>query len=266
MPTKLLSVPPAGLLLAVLTLFASDARSLRAEDVYVTGWAGTAMNYCPPSCPYNLGTSTRSTSVSIACPVPRDRTVFGAATNAAWAVTPTLTNYPGLYRIFVTKGTATSCPTDLVVLVTATGGDLADVTGTAQTNFTTTAFQGTNSVNSWTLVGYLTNRIAQPSVTFTYASGGVSRFYMDAVDFQSVETTTGAATPASITEIHYGNPLTISGTGPVSHLFALVSSTNAARTLNQWAREQTNSAGTGSFTFSVAPGTAKAQFFRVISE
>ena len=66
--------------------------------------------------------------------------------------------------------------------------------------------------------------------------------------------------------IHYGNPLTISGTGPVSHPFALVSSTNAARTLKQWTREQTNSAGTGSFTFSVAPGTAKAQFFRVISE
>ena len=266
MPTKLLPIAPAGLLLAVLALFTSEAQSLRAEDVYVTGWAGTAMNYCPPSCPYNLGTSTRSTSVSIACPVPRDRTVFGAATNAAWAVTPTLTNYPGAYRIFVTKGTSTSCPADLLVQVTAAGGDLADASGTAQTSFPTTAFQGTNSVNSWTLVGYLTNKVAQPSVTFAYASGGVSRFYMDAVDFQSVEPTTGAATPASITEIHYGNPLTISGTGPVNHPFALVSSTNAARPLNQWTREQTNSAGTGSFTFSVAPGTPKAQFFRVISE
>jgi hypothetical protein len=192
--------------------------------------------------------------------------VFGAATNAAWAVTPTLTNYPGVYRIFVTKGTATSCPADLLVLVTATGGDLADATGTPQTSFTTTAFQGTNSVDSWTLVGYLTTRIAQPSVTFAYASGGVSRFYMDAVDFQSVDVTTGAATPACITEIHYGNPFTISGTGPVSHPFALVSSTDAARALSQWTREQTNSAGTGSFSFSVARGTAKAQFFRVISD
>jgi len=145
---KPLSAIPAGLLLAVLALFASEARSLRAEDVYVTGWAGTVMNDCPPSCPYNLGTSTRSTLVSIACPVPRDRTVFGAAANAAWAVTPTLTNYPGVYRIFVTKGTSTSCPADLMVQVTATGGDSADAGGLAQTNFTTTVFQGTNSVNS----------------------------------------------------------------------------------------------------------------------
>jgi hypothetical protein len=74
--------------------------------------------------------------------------VFGAAANAAWAVTPTLTNYPGVYRIFVTKGTSTSCPADLMVQVTATGGDSADAGGLAQTNFTTTVFQGTNSVNS----------------------------------------------------------------------------------------------------------------------
>jgi hypothetical protein len=116
------------------------------------------------------------------------------------------------------------------------------------------------------LVGYLTNKIAWPTVTFTYASGGVTRFYMDAVDFQSVDGTTVAASPAGITGIHYGNPLTISGTGPVSRPFALLSSTNAARALNQWTREQTNRAGTGSFTFSVAPGTVTAQFFRVISE
>jgi hypothetical protein len=171
-----------------------------------------------------------------------------------------------VYRILVTKGTAASCPEDLLVEVTATGGDLADATGTAQTNFLTTAFQGTNSLNSWTLVGYLTNKVAQPTVTFAYASGGASRFYMDAVDFQTVDATPGTDAPVRITEIHYGNPLIISGTGPMSHPFALASSTNAASALNQWTREQTNSAGTGSFTFSVPPGTVKARFFRVISQ
>jgi hypothetical protein len=263
---KPLSAPLTGLLLAVLALLASDTTPLKAEDVYVTAYFGSAFNTCPPSCAYNLGATYLSSSVSIACPFARNHSVYGSLTNSGWAITPTLTNNPGVYRIFVTKGTSTSCPADLLVQVTATGGDLADANGAAQTSFPTTAFQGTNSVNSWTLVGYLTNSIEQPTVTFAYASGGVTRFYMDAVDFQSVDAATGAATPASITGIHYGNALTISGTGPVSHPFALLSSTNAARALNQWTREQTNSAGTGSFTFSVAPGTVTAQFFRVISE
>ena len=256
----------AGLMLAVLAFHAACTLSLRAEDVYVTTYLGTVYNGCPPSCAYNLGTSYLSLSVSIACPVPRNHSVYGSLTNSAWAVTPTLTNHPGVYRIFVTKGTATSCPADLLVQVTATGGDLSDATGTAQTMFTTTAFQGTNSVNSWTLVGYFTNKIEHPTVTFAYAGGGVSRFYMDAVDFQSVDVTTGAATPPSITEIHYGNPLTISGTGPVSHPFALVSSTNATKALDQWTPEQTNTDNTGSFTFSLAPGTDNARFFRIVTQ
>ena len=71
---------------------------------------------------------------------------------------------------------------------------------------------------------------------------------------------------ARITQILYGNPCTIAGTGPVSHPFALVSSTNVAKTLDQWDREQTNTAGTGAFTFSVTPGAAKTRFFRVITQ
>ena len=74
------------------------------------------------------------------------------------------------------------------------------------------------------------------------------------------------ATPAKITRILYGNPLTISGTGPVSHPFALVSSTNVAKAMNLWTPEQTNSANMGSFSFSVIPGTPKAKFFRVITQ
>jgi hypothetical protein len=45
-----------------------------------------------------------------------------------------------------------------------------------------------------------------------------------------------------------------------------VSSTDAAKALNQWTAEQTNTAGTGTFSFSLTPGTAKAKFFRVITQ
>ena len=63
-----------------------------------------------------------------------------------------------------------------------------------------------------------------------------------------------------------GNPLTISGTGPVSRPFALVSSSNAGKPLSQWTPELTNTAGTGSFNFTVTPGAANARFFRVITQ
>jgi len=258
--------PAATALVSLLALLISSATSIHAEDVYVTGWLGTMINGCPPSCAYNLGTGLYSYSVSTACPVARDKTLFGASKTAGWAVTPKLGTYPGVYRILVTKGTGTDCPVDLVVHMTATGGALADADGTAQTIVPTTAFQGTNSVNSWTLVGYITNTIAEPTINFAYASGGVSRFLMDAVDFQSLGGSTNPTTPAKITQVHYGNPITLSGTGPISHPFALVSSTNAAEALNQWTPEQTNSAGIGSFSFSVVPGLEKARFFRVLTQ
>jgi hypothetical protein len=53
---------------------------------------------------------------------------------------------------------------------------------------------------------------------------------------------------------------------PVSHPFALVSSTNVAKALDLWTPEQTNPAGTGTFSFSLTPGTAKARFFRVLTQ
>jgi GH25 family lysozyme M1 (1,4-beta-N-acetylmuramidase) len=105
------------------------------------------------------------------------------------------------------------------------------------------------------------------SVAFT--SNGSMAFVLDSQNGLmayelSVKTTPSLA--ARITQILYGNPLIISGTGPVSHPFALVSSTNVAQALNLWTPEQTNSAGTGSFSFSVAPGTVKAKFFRVVTQ
>ncbi|PWU14452.1 MAG: hypothetical protein C5B50_17275 [Verrucomicrobia bacterium] len=74
------------------------------------------------------------------------------------------------------------------------------------------------------------------------------------------------ATPATITHIAYGNPVVVSGVGPASHPFVLISSTNIFTPYPQWTSEQTNTALTGSFSFNVAPGTAKSKFFRIITQ
>jgi hypothetical protein len=263
---KHLSPPLAERLLAVLALLACGAVSLSAEDVYVTSYIAGGPNTCGPSCPYGFVTTTPVPNYSIACPIIRTHCLSGSGNTAAWKVTPTLANSHGTYTISVTKCDAAECSPDIILNMTTTGGALADANGTAQTTVPTTAFQKTNSVNSWTLVGYLTNNTNQPDVTFTYASGDISRFFMDAVRFQSVGVLTNPAMPARITQILYGNPFTISGTGPVSHPFALVSSTNVAKALNLWTQEQINPAGTGSFTFSVTRDTAKTRFFRVITQ
>ena len=150
--------------------------------------------------------------------------------------------------------------------MTTTGGALADTTGATQTTIPTTAFQKANSTNCWTLVGYIANTTNQPDVTFAYAGGNATRFYMDAILFQSVDATPTPAPSTRITQILYGNPVTISGTGPVSHPFALFSSTNPVNALNQWTPEQTNTDATGTFSFSLTPGSAKARFFLVLTQ
>jgi hypothetical protein len=248
-------------MLAVLTF---GAAPLPAEDVCVTSYTGGSQTDCNPSCPYDFDTVIAVPNFSSACLVGRNHCRAGTGTNGVWMVVPTLATAHGTYRVFVTKCQADDCSPDIMVSMTTTGGALADANGTAQTSVLTTAFQKTNSVNTWTLVGYITNSTTQPNVYFAYASGTAARFYMDAVDFQSV--ITNPATPARITQILHSNAVTISGTGPLSHPFALVSSTDAAKALYQWTPEQTNTAGTGTFTFSLTPGTAKAKFFRVITQ
>ena len=192
--------------------------------------------------------------------------MFGISASATWTVTPTLGASSGAYKVYVSKAGATDCPADLLVRIVATSGcTLYDTNGVAApSGVDTSAFQAGASVNVWTAVAIITNTSAMPTITFSVASGGYSKWYMDEVRFENL--TTSTATPATITQIRYGNPILISGTGPVSHTFALVSSTNVAKALNLWTPEQTNTAGTGSFTFSVTPGTAKGRYFRVITQ
>ena len=262
-----LSPPTSRPLLAAVALFAFITTSLRAEDVIVTGCVGSSFNACPPSCPNSLGTTTLSSSASAAIPAgaPRSKSMFGITNTATWAVTPTLGTSPGAYRVYVSKGATVSCSPDIHVRIVATSGcTLADTNYAAQTEIDTPAFQQEASLNVWTPVAVITNSSKTPTITFSYASGGYSRWYMDEVRFENLAVAT--ATPARITQLLRGNPLTIAGTGPVSHPFALVSSTNAEKPLNQWTREQTNGAGTGTFVFNVTPGTEKARFFRVITQ
>lgn len=253
-------------LLAALSLLAFSITALRAEDVYVTGWVGAALNWCPPSCPSNLGTSSRSLYVSAACPVSRDHAVYSITSTASWGVTPTLSNSAGVYKIFVTKGTSTSCPTDLLVNMTATGGALADASGVPQTTVPTTAFASTNSVNTWTLVGYLTNNTAHPTVTFAYASGGCSRWYMDAVYFQSVQTG-GTAPVTNVSVAASGGNLRITYSGGAASQFVLVATNNLAAPPNSWPVVATTN-GTTPATFSLPLDNtpANSMFYRIRSQ
>jgi hypothetical protein len=266
---KSLFPPSTRSLLALLALLAFGAVSLQAEDVIVTGCVGAALNTCPPSCPADLGSSgTLSAAVSAAIPAgeARSKTMFGKSSLATWTVTPTLRASPGAYKVYVSKGANSSCASDIHVKIVATSGCmLYDTNGVAApTGVDTPAFQRDASIDVWTPVAIITNSSATPTITFSWASGGFDRWYMDEVRFENLAP--GTATPARITQILYGNPITISGTGPVSHTFALVSSTNAAKALNQWTPERTETAGNGSFTFSITPGAAKARFFRVITQ
>jgi hypothetical protein len=183
----------ARLLLAVLALLALDTVSLQAEDVIVTStldWIGTA-NSCPPSCCDNLGTTTTSSTYSTATPAgiaPR-KTRFGVSSLATWAVTPTLACSASAYKVYVSKGTTGSCPTDILVRIVATSGcTLFDTNGVVvPSGIVTRAFQKDASVNVWTLVAIITNSSATPTITFSWASGGFNRWYMDEVRFGGLD-------------------------------------------------------------------------------
>jgi len=266
---KSLYSPSAGLLLAVLAFVAFGAVPLQAEDVIVTACSNDsgALTPCPPSCCANLGTSTTSAWYSTATPAgiaPR-KSRYANSSLATWTITPTLGTTSGAYKVYVSKGAASDCSADLVVRIVATSDcALYDTNGVAAASgVNTPAFRQGASVNVWTPVCIITNTSATPTITFSWASGSASKWYMDEVRFESLGAST--ATPARITQILYGDPVTISGTGPVSHTFALISSTNAAKALNLWTPEQTDGTGNGAFNFSIAHGAEKTRFFRVIT-
>jgi hypothetical protein len=274
---------------SVSAFLALAAASLRADDVFVTSMIGPAsgeIGACPPSCTTG-SVGSGSSALSSAFPEPvipfnARRTRYGYTNDCAWAVTPmdiTQTSSSGtwtfqslrcldLWEIFITKGMSLGCSSNLVVNMTVDAATtLYASPDDPVTSLSLYQFQAHQPNNVWIPVGYIRNTTPNPTVTFTYASGTISksdRWYMDAVWFHSI--CWYSPRPARITNIIYGNPIIISGTGAVEHYFALVSSTNAAQALNLWTREQTNTARMGLFTFSVTPGTENARFFRVITQ
>jgi len=96
---------------------------------------------------------------------------------------------PGLYGIYVTQNNLKSGSTNLIVNMTATGGILSDVSGKQQASIPLTVFQAGQPVHAWIRVGYISNFVSNPTISFTYASGTLSpsaRWYMDAVRFQGL--------------------------------------------------------------------------------
>ena len=123
---------------------------------------------------YAPGSSAKSTAPGC---TPGIGSRFGYGLTPAFAVSPILTG--SVYSVEVTIPASSASP-DMVVNVSAIGGTLSANS--------TIAFRNT-ALNTWKLVGYLTNNagITNPSITFAYASGVSNstsgRFYADAVRF-----------------------------------------------------------------------------------
>lgn len=200
-------------------ILALSAASLPAEDVFVTAFKGTVAagsdnTPCPPSCTTGTVSATGAGSPSTATPYPvippsGRRMRFGSADGCTWSVTPTdttlipasgspyynftsLQHTPGLYKIYVTKG-STSQASNLVVKMTADGGTLFDASSNAAPagvdGITLFAAGDSRAQNQWALAGYISNTVASPTITFSHVSGALDsthRWYMDAVYFQYV--------------------------------------------------------------------------------
>jgi hypothetical protein len=279
------------LLLTVLALLGCPFALLHAEEVFVTAMIGPTngeIGACPPSCTTGSVSSAGSSAVSTAVPTPvipayARRARFGYTNDCAWIVTPTnitqtsssgTWTFQGLpclnwYKVYVTKGTSGSCSTNLLVTLTVDPATtLYDLSLNPVASLSLNQFQAAQPINVWLHVGYISNTTPNPTLAFAYASGYVSssaRWYMDAVRFETM-TCWYPPTPARITQILYGDPITIAGTGPIEHLFVLVSSTNANQALDLWTREQSNTDHIGRFTFSLTPGAHQCRFFRVITQ
>ncbi|HPY30296.1 MAG TPA: PA14 domain-containing protein [Verrucomicrobiota bacterium] len=219
--------------LASLAVIAFLASSVMGEDVFIPSYTGASASadVTPePMCEFSsAGISRFGTAVaSSATPAPllpstSRRAVYGNGTGAYWSVTPTdqtvgkvtfssLKNI-GVYKLYITKGTSGNATEDLVANMTAVGGDLADTNGVGGTVIPLPVFQAGYPNNVWIHIGYLTNHVTSPTVTFTYASGSIGdntaaggRWYMDAVYFQYLDACNPDGVPVA-PQVGVGGPL-----------------------------------------------------------
>ncbi len=238
----------ARLLSALLVLLALGAVSLRAEDVIVTATLDSngTLTACPPSCCASLGTTTTSATYSTATPAgvaPR-KSRFGTTSTATWEVEPTLLQTGIGYKVYVSKGTTGTCPTDILVDVTAVSGcGLADTNGVARTFIRTPYFQRA-FLNQWYAVAIITNTVTNPRIKFAYASGSFDRWYMDEVRFESLDPCSGVAPQPGITGPLAAGQTYVKVTGVV------LGATNVTVYANQ-----TNQIGSTNFAAGFAAGT-----------
>ena len=169
------------LLLCGIVVFAGRLAAIDIVIVESKTNTGTAIVVTPnppylESAPtwYALGSSAKSTAPGC---TPGIGSRWAYASTPAFVVTPILTG--SVYSVEATIPASSASP-DIVVNVSAAGATLS-------TN-STIAFRNT-ALNTWKLVGYLTNDpgTTMPSITFTYDSGTLAstggRFYADAVRF-----------------------------------------------------------------------------------
>lgn len=224
-------------------VLALPGAQLCAEEVFVPSYKGTTATTdampCPPSCPgigfTIFGASNFSASqVNPAPIIPNNarRIIYGNAEGATWSVTPsdaivtpttpagtgpyTFTGLQniGVYKVYLTKGQTNNASTNIIVSLTASGGDLADTNGVSASEILLDIFQRSNTeaMHKWYHVAYLTNHTANPTLTLTHFSGAINdaeaninnaqRWYVDAFRFEFLDQCAGVAEQVGI-----GGPL-----------------------------------------------------------
>ena len=269
----------AGTLLSAWAILVFSAASLVAEDVFVSASLGTTSasnNACPPTCFTGSVSASGSSAFSGAVPQPPQgsrRSRFGFVNGCTWSVQPgtyTSTLYPGagtaplqnpgVYKIYATLPANTSCSADIVVNMTASGGSLSDKTGVTAVTVPVTAFASTNPVSTWIHIGFITNTVDNPTVTFTYASSTVAlastvRWYMDTIRFENIG---DPCYGSGATQVGVTGPLAAGGTN-VTVTSVTAGATNVTVYANAIQIGATNFAGGFAAGSVIVPTTALAQ-------
>ena len=200
---------------AFVVLIVFTVSSLRAEDIFVVTSLGSAAANnapCPPTCFSGSVSASGSSAFSTASPAPPispRRSRFGFANGCTWSVQPddyvpstgssqgtSPLHSPGVYKVYVTKGTTRKLRGQSSRKHDRNRRESCrHKWGVSQTAVPVRAFQADTGMNVWTFIGYNTNTVPNPVITFTWVSGdtlatGV-RWYMDAVRFESLVPCTG---------------------------------------------------------------------------
>jgi len=156
---------------AVLVESRTSSGTLTANPPYVEG--GTGANWADTTSKSTAGGGLVATGAR-----------FATAGTPFFTITPTLT--PGVTYNVQSTLPAASASADIVINITTSGLSASTLPGT------TTSFRTANG-NVWSTLGTITPSSASPTITFTYGSGTLTRFYADAIRFLPV-TSTGPKT------------------------------------------------------------------------